>query len=266
MAWYDFAVKAVSKVAEAVPGVIGDYVKSAALKLGLPEEIADLLGKAMDPSKLAGEAAAAAIETVGEKLGIPQDVRDKLGNLAKNPAKLVKAFVEEGPAGLVKEIGGALGIDPKILSAIAVVVNVATQNYAGAAIEATRLAKMAAKDLGLPKSLQNAVNITADIIAKDHEALTKDIGGAALDAAGGLGLSDEATLGLRAGVHAATGDTDAVKKDGIDYAKKKAAAYLPEFVQGDVNAFLDEQAGLPPEERERERVRAQNGRNQQVRA
>ncbi len=263
MGFFDKIVSGVSKITEVVTKPVGDFVKDAALRLGLPAEIADILSMAMDPTKLAKDVAAKMMDEVCEKLGVPEETRKRLKGLIENPEKLVMAFAQGGVGGVIKEMGAALGIDPKLLDAISLVVNVATQNYAAAAIDATRLAKEAAKQLGLPPELQAAVNITADVIARDHESLKQSVGEAALVASERIDMSDEARLALRAGVHTATGNTAAARQDGIDYVKDKAKDIIPAPLQGLANEKIDSLAAsyLPPEDDDK----LEEERNRQVR-
>ena len=232
----DSVIKVAKTAMDTVTKPLQDAVKSAALRLGLPEELANVLSDAMDPTKLAGKMASKVVGEVCDKLGLPDKVKQGLQGLVEDPTRLVKAFATGGVGGVIKEIGDAIGLPPELTQAISLAVNVATQNYAAAAADATKLAKMAAEKMGLPKEFQAAISITAALVAKDADALKQGIGEATLAVADRAGVDSKV---LDVGVKLATGDTEGAKRDGIELAKKKAHAFIPDAAESFVDAQID---------------------------
>ena len=232
----DSVMKVAKSALDSVTKPLQEAVKSAAMRLGLPEEIASVLSDAMDPTKLAGKMASKVVGEVCDKFGLPDKVKQGLQGMVEDPTKLVKAFATGGVGGVIKEIGDAIGLPPELTQAISLAVNVATQNYAAAAGDATKLAKMAAEKMGLPKEFQAAISITSALVAKDADALKQGIGEATLAVADRVGVDSKL---LDAGVKAATGDIEGAKRDGIEIVKKQAHAFIPDPLEKIVDAQID---------------------------
>src|SRR4051812_28849803 len=127
MGWISSAISAVSKVADTVTSGVAGVVNEACQRLGLPPALANIVSMAFDPLH-AGENLSKAIDDTCSALGVPDSVREGLKKVCAKAQQIAQTAVTQGVGGVIREVGGELGLPPALCAAIALAADAATGN------------------------------------------------------------------------------------------------------------------------------------------